>query len=89
MSDRYLDEAKLFSDVFANDFSSGWNLVEDELGLIADAFRWYEEKRSSEVCCAWSKNSIGWYSRSCEKGQSFPMPDDGICTSCHRRIKEV
>jgi hypothetical protein len=43
----------------------------------------------SEVCCAWSKNSIGWYSRSCENGQSFPMPDDGICTSCHRRIKIV
>jgi hypothetical protein len=83
MSDRYDEAGQEFTEI------DGARPCEFTWEMIARAFRWYEEKRSSEVCCAWSKNSIGWYSRSCEKGQSFPMPDDGICTSCHRRIKEV
>ena len=68
--------------------------------FIADAFRWYEDNYLAEALtattlmreketCEWTRNKVGWYSRSCEKGQSFPKPDDGVCTSCNRRIVEV
>ena len=55
---------------------------------MADMLRLADSEREKETC-EWTRNKVGWYSRSCEKGQSFPKPDDGVCTSCNRRIVEV
>ena len=60
----------------------------DNAKALADAFRWYDERREKETC-EWTRGKHGWYSRSCEAGITFPKPDNGICTTCSRRIVEV